>query len=635
MRYGLLTTVVVLAVAPDASAFTGALVPIWAAEGHLRGLPAGTPGRFGGSENTLAQVGDVNGDGFTDVAVAAPAADVRGRRDAGAVHVLFGGTALGRIDVGKAPGFRILGPKQGKRRPLPVFEPHNDAVAGARAGTSVAGAGDVNGDGLADLVVGAPFTGNRKRAFSGSAYVVFGQRSTAAVDLARLGTKGFRIDGPRRDAAAGVTVAGPGDVTGDGRPDVLVRGGITQRSTVYVVRGKAGSAPVDLRRLGRDGFAIRGRRLLDVGTALSGAGDFNGDRVADIAVGAPQSGPAEREGAGHVFVVFGGAHRGTVDLDALGARGVAVLGEHEFANFGEALAPLGDTDGDGRGDLLAGASQVTEGTRDYAGAAYVIYGRTAGDVDLRAPAGAAFRILGPSAGEGQARAGGAVAALPDVNGDGRMDLLIGASGAGRRCSPEEGAAFVVFTPATATPLDLDALGPAGYAITGVTPADGVGSGVAAAGDWNRDGRGDALILRDPFPLDEPPRAPRLDLVLGRVPVVPAAPTPEQLPRVNLPRPQVRELASARGLETTVTVPAARPGDTLFLEVRTAVFGESTPLAAAFAEIAAPGARTLLAKSPKEFRDAFRRRTKLPVEIIVSQCTASGQVYEARTQVELR
>src|SRR5262249_36738218 len=204
---------------------------------------------FSGSGSTLADVGDVNGDGIADVAVAAPSSDVRDRRDAGVVYVVFGGSPLGRIDVRSAPGFRILCAPQGARRPLPVFRP-DAPLTGAMTGAAVAGAGDVNGDGLADLVVGAPFAGHRKRAFSGSAYVVFGKRTSAPVDLARLGNGGFRIDGPRRDAAAGYAVAGPGDVNGDGRADVLVSAGRVQRATVYAVFGAAGSAPVDLARLG-------------------------------------------------------------------------------------------------------------------------------------------------------------------------------------------------------------------------------------------------------------------------------------------------------------------------------------------------------------------------------------------------
>ena len=132
-----------------------------------------------------------------------------------------------------------------------------------------------------------------------------------------------------------------------------------------------------------------------------------------------------------------------------------IVGEHEFSNLGESLASLGDVNGDGRGDLLIGASQVSLPQRPYAGAAYVVFGRAAGSVDLRRPGGAAYRIAGPPAGEDQARAGLAVAAIPDVNGDGRTDSLIGAPGAGRRCSAEEGAAYVVFSQPSPVPLDLD------------------------------------------------------------------------------------------------------------------------------------------------------------------------------------
>ena len=118
--------------------------------------------------------------------------------------------------------------------------------------------------------------------------------------------------------------------------------------------------------------------------------------------------------------------------------------------------------------------------RQYSGAAYVVYGRSAGEVDLRRPAAA--RSASSARGRVTARRepGISVSSVPDVNDDGRTDLLIGAPGAGRRCmSPDEGAAFVVFTPPGPTPLDLDDLGASGYAITGLVPASGAGYGVAS------------------------------------------------------------------------------------------------------------------------------------------------------------
>ena len=158
---------------------------------------------------------------------------------------------------------------------------------------------------------------------------------------------------------------------------------------------------------------------------------------------------------------------GSVSLGELAGRGVRIDGEHEFSNLGEALARLGDVNGDGRDDLLVGASQVSAPGRSYSGAAYVVFGRPGpGRLDLRRVRGGAYRILGPgrdgaAGGTRQGRAGISVAALGDVNGDGRRDMVIGAPGAGRRCSSEEGSAYVVFSQPVATPLDLDNLGEAG------------------------------------------------------------------------------------------------------------------------------------------------------------------------------
>src|SRR4051794_16301086 len=114
--------------------------------------------------------------------------------------------------------------------PAAAAQPNLDLLADAnvrldgqalndRAGTSVAAAGDVNGDGRDDVIVGALLAGNNGRNGSGSAYVVYGSSTPASVDLAALGTAGFRIDGQAASHVAGTSVAGAGDVNGDGRDD--------------------------------------------------------------------------------------------------------------------------------------------------------------------------------------------------------------------------------------------------------------------------------------------------------------------------------------------------------------------------------------------------------------------------------
>jgi hypothetical protein len=613
------------------------VLPVSMAEGSFVGFPPSGP-RY--VDSGLAEVGDVNGDGIVDVAIGAARADPRGRRDAGLVRVLFGGSPLGRINVRSSgwAGFRILGPRPGRRRPAPVFAP-DSPPDGAMAGTSVAGAGDINGDGLGDVLVGAPYAGNRRRSFSGSVYVVFGKRSRQPVDLARLGGGGYRIDGPNQGSAAGYALAGPGDVSGDGRPDVV----LSTWDAVHVVHGQAGVAPVDLRHTVGRGFAIRGRQpFLGAGSAVSGAGDFNGDGVADVAVGAPFSIVRHREHAGAAFVVFGGPDTHPLRLAQLNGRGVRIDGEHEFSNLGEALAPLGDLNGDGRGELLIGASQVSAPGRRYAGAAYVVFGRPdLGVLDLRRPGGTAYRILGPgrlgaSGGLGQGRAGVSVAPIGDVNGDGRPDMIVGAPGAGRRCSPEEGAAYVVFGQSDAEPLDLDQLGEAGYAIRGGLPDANAGTLVAGAGDWNQDGRGDSLVLRADFDDSRRRERPLIDLVLGRLPsALPAAPTAGQLPRISVPRPSLRRLVNGRGITARVTVKESGPRDAVLVEVYAAALGNDIPVALGYTRFSRPRTKAVRLMAPRIARRLLRRRQRLRARVVLSQCSTAGHEYTARERVVLR
>ena len=148
----------------------------------------------GGPDSAVAGAGDVNGDGLADAPASADSS----------AYVVFGTRLPANIDLTTlgTRGFRI------------------DGAGGPDS--AVAGAGDVNGDGLPDMVVSVPFAGNNGRQGSGSAYVVFGTRSPANIDLAALGVRGFRIDGAAAGNEAGRAVAGAGDVNGDGLADVLV-----------------------------------------------------------------------------------------------------------------------------------------------------------------------------------------------------------------------------------------------------------------------------------------------------------------------------------------------------------------------------------------------------------------------------
>ena len=360
------------------------------------------------------------------------------------------------------------------------------------------GPGDVNGDGLADVIIGAPWAGNNGRTGSGSSYVVFGKTGTTAVDLNALGTAGFRIDGAAAYDLSGLSVAGPGDVNGDGLADVTIgardadNNSRTGSGSSYVVFGKTGTTAVDLNALGTAGFRIDGAAAGNgIGSSVAGAGDINGDGRAEVILGAPWADNNSRTNSGSSYVVFGKTGTTTVDLNALGAAGFRIDGAAAGDGAGSSVAGAGDINGDGRADVIIGATYADNNTRTGSGSSYVVFGKTGTTaVDLNALGTAGFRIDGAAAGDG---AGSSVAGAGDINGDGGDDLLIGAPRADDNSRTNSGSSYVVFGKTGTTAVDLNALGTAGFRIDGAATGDGSGWSVAGAGDINGDGGDDLLI----------------------------------------------------------------------------------------------------------------------------------------------
>lgn len=277
-----------------------------------------------GPAESLAGVGDTNGDGFDDVLVGFNQS----------TYLVFGGRT-GQVDLANlgGRGFKVTG--------------HWDTM-------SVAAAGDVNGDGLDDLLI-ADVHEPERSSLPGEAYVIFGG-AAEDVDLADLGDRGFRIRGAAPyDIKAG-GIAGAGDVNGDGYDDVLVGAlyadGNARRSagSSFVVFGGS-SADVDLAALGARGFRVDGAEDFDnSGASVAGAGDVNGDGLDDVLIGAPGAEACDRKDSGVSYVVLGGSTT-DVDLADLGDRGFGIDGSPR-ERLGDLVAGAGDVNGDGFADVL-------------------------------------------------------------------------------------------------------------------------------------------------------------------------------------------------------------------------------------------------------------------------------------------
>jgi Ca2+-binding RTX toxin-like protein len=436
-----------------------------------------------GSGISVASAGDVNGDGYDDLIVGAALADPNGS-SSGASYLVFGkasgfATSLDLSTLDGTTGFRLDG-----------------AAAGDLGGTSVASAGDVNGDGYADLIVGARRADPNGLYNAGSSYVVFGKASgfPATLDLGTLdGTTGFRLDGAAAGDASGYSVASAGDVNGDGCDDLIVgardadpNGGYSGAS--FVVFGKASgfAASLALSTLdGTTGFRVDGRHTLDrSGSSVASAGDINGDGYDDLIVGAPG---ADLYDSGTSYVVFGKASGFAASpVDA----SFALSGRTYNDRSGSSVASAGDVNGDGYADLIVGAPGVLNGSSS--GSSYVVFGKAVltitGELGhLDGTTG--FRLDGAAAGD---QSGASVASAGDVNGDGYDDLIVGARGA----AGGSGASYVVFGKASdfAASLDLGTLdATTGFRLDGAAFGDQSGFSVASAGDVNGDGYADLIV----------------------------------------------------------------------------------------------------------------------------------------------
>ena len=442
----------------------------WASEG-------GDPGDTAGW--SVADAGDFNGDGFADVIIGARFDDTGGT-NSGAAYLLFGRPGgFGDIDFGDiaaSDGFMIAG--GGSRQ---------------NAGTSVSGAGDVNGDGFDDIIVEAGTPGLLGYGYGSKTFVIFGRASTSAtIDLSGnlSPSSGFLINGPFGMGIS--TVSDAGDVNADGYDDIIIASSIGDSERAYVIFGKpTGFGTIDVNNLGTAGFAVTSTtRMFSIADSASSAGDFNGDGFDDIIVSAQDaSGFYTYDARNLAFVVYGhdGAF-GTVDLGFLpSSAGLRLQGVFTYHTGALSVSGAGDVNGDGLDDVIVGSSYG-----DRPGAAYVVFGtdEDPDTLDLAAfPTG--FRIHGGTTGTlGRF----SVSAAGDVNGDGFDDVLVGVPH-DEQADSRAGDTYLIFGHAGSfTAIDLANLSPsAGVVFQGHSVSDLAGLSVSAAGDVNDDGYDDFII----------------------------------------------------------------------------------------------------------------------------------------------
>ncbi len=450
-------------------------------------------GRFGYSVNG---VGDINNDGFDDIAVCAPWSTPGTVSEAGEIYVIFGNNNYAPdMDVSLlngTNGFRVQGVNVEDRL----------GYGGANP------VGDVNNDGIDDFIITTPYA-DPDSTNTGSAYVIYGKNGGFPADLSvdmLDGTNGFTLNGTNYWDNFGTIGGYAGDMNGDDIDDFYVTADDTDfngasSGTVYVIYGKnhfPDTMDVDTFYL-EHGFMINGKAADDnVGIAVGSLKDLNGDGHNDLAVGAFHANGDT--GAGYVIFGKSGNFTDTLNVAELdGSNGFELLGKTFGDGAGTAVGDAGDLNADGLNDLYISAPKVSVDEADFAGQTYVIYGSTIAfpaTLDLGALGNKGFTINGISTLD---FSGNSVCGPGDINGDGMDDLLIGAFIGDNQSATSGGETYVIFGNPAGFPnqMDLTQLdGNSGYTIFTDEAYARLGFRVGDAGDFDGDGANDFLIGAD-------------------------------------------------------------------------------------------------------------------------------------------
>ena len=395
---------------------------------------------FGGS---VGPAGDVNGDGYADVIVGAPNRDYSpgSTVDAGAAYVYLGGS--GGVSTS-------------------VHWSEWGAGANARFGSAVRTAGDVDGDGYAEIAVGSPTYSNGQS--SEGQFAIFYGSSLGVVPTS------YFPESNVESAYFGSSLSSAGDVNGDGFGDVIVgapywSNGQTFEGSAFLYLGSADAPNPNAPAATWFGSQASSR----LGWSVGSGGDFNRDGIADVIVGEVGYNDGSANG-GRIHLFLGGLS----GLPATPSASYSVGGGS--GNLGIAVTTVGDVGGDGIDDIVAGA-HVYAGV----GVAILFNGNTAGQLNQ----GAVF--TGSS--QTDEYFGAAISSRGDLNGDGYADVVIGAPGWDGPLGADQGRVYIFFGRAGG----IIGFPSADVIIEGTQAGERFGTSVALIADIDRDGAGDLVV----------------------------------------------------------------------------------------------------------------------------------------------
>jgi hypothetical protein len=461
------------------------LTPNWTAESNNGGSGFGI---------SVSSAGDVNGDGFSDVIIGAIFYDgpITIEGNEGAAFVYYGSPS----------GLSTASPVGGSPSPLPDWTAESNQ-ANAEFGYSVSSAGDVNGDGFSDVIIGARSYDNGQ-SDEGAAFVYYGSAggllNTPPVGASPSPLPNWTAESNQVSAEFGYSVSSAGDVNGDGFSDVIIGArfydnGQSDEGAAFVYHGSAGgllnTPPVGASPSPLPTWTAESNQVsAEFGWSVSSAGDVNGDGFSDVLIGAYRYNNGQsNEGA--AFVYHGSAG-GLLNTPPVGASpsplpNWTAESNQVFAQFGWSVSSAGDVNGDGFSDVLIGAFLYDNGQSDE-GAAFVYYG-SAGGLLNTPPVGASPSPLPnwtAESNQADAQFGYSVSSAGDVNGDGFSDVLIGAR-LYDNGQPEEGKAYVYHGSSSGLSLTSAWTGESNQADAEF------GVSVSSAGDVNGDGFSDVLV----------------------------------------------------------------------------------------------------------------------------------------------